>query len=98
MNSAERESLKRLTEQLKALEANASPKSAAQSQEVRAQIAGYLMSCWLPADWGRRILMFGCIGVGIVGLITGILWLLLAWPLAIMFSPRAVGELIRLTR
>lgn len=66
-------------EQREALERNA------------AQLAGALMSPWLPFGWGRKALM-------LVLLLLGTLWPLggnpawaMAWLIMLTFSPRIVG-------
>jgi hypothetical protein len=58
-----------------------------------AALAGIAFHSWLPYGAARKILMLALIGVGAFGLATGRFYLLLAWPLAVTFSPRAVGGL-----
>lgn len=60
---------------------------------ANARIAGTLLSSWLPVGLGRQLVMFALAGLGLFGIITGRYYLLIAWPAALLFSPRIVGDL-----
>ena len=67
-----------------------------QNPDVINQMAGVLLSGWLPDGIVRKILLFGSLVAGIVLAIShGTAWILLCL-IAAIFSPRAVGELARM--
>jgi hypothetical protein len=59
---------------------------------IKAEMAGYLMSSWLPHSTVRKVIMLGIFLVGIIGAFhrKNYAYILFLVPL---FSPRAVGEL-----
>lgn len=68
------------------------PEQRAQLELHQVQLAGAMLSTWLPFSWWRRAVM-------LVLLLLGLLWVLggsavwaVAWLLMLMFSPRVVGE------
>jgi hypothetical protein len=60
---------------------------------LQTQLAGALLSTWLPFGWGRRSVMIVLFLVGAYGLVEGNGYFLIAWLFLLLFSPRAVGEL-----
>ena len=57
-----------------------------------ARLAGVILRPWLPADWGRRLIMMGIVVLGAqqafwVGNYEPLVW----WLLLPLFSPRIVG-------
>jgi hypothetical protein len=60
---------------------------------LQMQLAGALLSVWLPFDWGRRSIMIVLFLVGAYGLVGGNVYFLIAWAFLLLFSPRVVGEL-----
>lgn len=62
-------------------------------EALQAQLAGVLLSPWLPFGWGRRSIMIVLFLVGATGLVQGNGYFLFAWVLLLFFSPRFVGEL-----
>jgi hypothetical protein len=65
-------------------------------ETMQAQLAGVLLNPWLPFDWGRRAIMITLFCVGVFGIISGINYLLLAWLILLIFSPRLIGEVSNL--
>ena len=59
---------------------------------LQIQLAGALLSPWLPFGWGRRSIMIVLFLVGANGLIQGNGYFLFAWLFLLFFSPRFVGE------
>ena len=59
----------------------------------RAQLAGMVLSNWLPFGWQRLTIMIVLVLVGVYGILDGNSNLLFAWLLLPFFSPRASGEL-----
>jgi hypothetical protein len=72
------------------------------AERTIAEASGFLLSFWLPVGWGRRIIMLVLIFVGFYGLFIGKTILVISWAIAVLFSPRIVGEVAyffgRLTR
>ncbi len=63
-------------------------------QKINAQLAGVLLSSWLPRDWGRKIIMLIILLLAVFGALKiDVLFLLLLLILPI-FSPRMMGGLI----
>lgn len=60
---------------------------------LQTQLAGVLMSTWLPFGWGRRSIMIVLLLVGAYGIVEGSGYFLIAWLQLLLFSPRVVGEL-----
>lgn len=60
---------------------------------LQTQLAGALLSTWLPFGWGRRSIMIVLFLVGVYGLVEGNGYFLIAWLFLLSFSPRTVGEL-----
>lgn len=66
-----------------------------QNPDLVDQMAGVLLSTWLPDGTVRKILLFGFLFSGIVLAIgRGPAWILICL-IAVIFSPRAIGELAR---
>lgn len=61
-------------------------------ETLQAQLSGVLLRPWLPFSWGRRSIMLVLFAVGVVGVLGGNSYLLLAWVFLLFFSPRFVGE------
>lgn len=59
---------------------------------LQTQLAGTLLSTWLPFGWGRRSIMIVLFLVGAYGLMEGDSYFLVAWAFLLLFSPRVVGE------
>ena len=67
-----------------------------ESPDLIGQMAGVMLSNWLPDGPVRKILLFGLLITGIVlASIYHPAWILLSFY-AITFSPRAIGQLARL--
>ena len=62
-------------------------------ETLQAQLAGVLLSPWLPFGWRQRSIMIVLFLVGAYGLMPGDGYFLFAWVLLLFFSPRFVGEL-----
>jgi hypothetical protein len=73
-------------------EGNLSPVLTAALEHCSVAMAGALMSIWVPIDWGRRTIMIVLFLVGLYGVISGPLWLIVAWLAAATMSPRIFGE------
>jgi hypothetical protein len=54
--------------------------------------AGRLLSVWFPVGWGRKVIMLVLVLFGFYGLIIEKPLFLICWVIAVMFSPRIVGE------
>jgi len=61
-------------------------------ETLQTQLAGALLSPWLPFDWWRRSTMIVCFLVGAIGFVQGNGYFLFAWLFLLLFSPRFVGE------
>lgn len=60
--------------------------------DIKAKIAGVIMSTWLPYGWFRRFVMFVLLAICILGgLFVDVKFFLLVFLIA-FFSPRIVGE------
>ena len=94
MTREDYEEMKRLLAETQAelREGNLSPVLTAALEHCCAATAGTLMSIWIPIDWGRRTLMIGLFLIGLYGVISGPLWLIVAWLAAATMSPRLVGK------
>ena len=75
-------------------EGNLSPEERQKLEEVHAQLAGFLMSPWLPVDWGRRGIMICIFFMGLYGIIKAYTLIALLWLLLPLFSPRIQGEVL----
>lgn len=62
-------------------------------EKLQQAIAGYSMRHWLPAGVGRRLIMLALFLSGVYGIVNNEYYYLIAWPVMLIFSPRAVGEL-----
>jgi len=96
MNKKEYQELKKtFAEVNKALtEENLSAEERKKFETLKAQLAGTLLSPWLPVDWIRRVIMMIMLAiVGIIGLVESDYFLMLFWLLLPIFSPRFIGEL-----
>lgn len=60
---------------------------------LQTQLAGALLSTWLPFSWGRRSIIIVVFLVGAYGFVEGSGYFLVAWAFLLLFSPRVVGEL-----
>jgi len=70
-----------------------SPEEKNKFNELNAQLAGAMLSSWLPADWIRRILMVIIFLVGFYGIFEISSYFLILLILSLLFSPRIVGEI-----
>lgn len=61
-------------------------------ETLQTQLAGVLLSPWLPFDWGRRSIMIVLLLIGVYGLAEGNHLFLVAWLFLPVFSPRLAGE------
>lgn len=77
-------------------EGNISPEERQKFEEIHAQLAGFLMSPWLPVDWGRRAIMICIFIIGLYGILQGYTLIALLWLLLPLFSPRIQGEVLQL--
>jgi len=57
-----------------------------------AELSGIMLSPWLPADWGRRLIMAAIVGLGVYGLVVRNYEVIFWWLALPFFSPRIVGE------
>jgi hypothetical protein len=64
-------------------------------ETLRSQVAGYLLSPWLPVGVGRKAIMLALIIIGGYGLMIDKPLIALTWLMAPLFSPRLVGETLR---
>ena len=69
------------------------PEDRQKLETIQAGLSGALLHSWLPFDWKRRLIMATLFVVGVIGLLGGNSYLLLAWLTLPVFSPRAMGEL-----
>ena len=74
---------------------NAEEKEAAELQ--LASLAGVLISPLFPTGITRNVLMIGCFTLGFLAFLTPYEWLFWFFFIALVFSPRIVGELAYLT-
>lgn len=65
-------------------------------ETLRSQVAGYLFSPWLPVGVGRKAIMLALIVIGGYGLMIDKPLIALCWPMVPLFSPRIVGETLRM--
>ncbi|MGA8572270.1 MAG: hypothetical protein WB560_07360 [Desulfobaccales bacterium] len=79
-------------------EGNLSPEERQKLEEIQDQLAGFLMSPWLPVDLIRRAIMICILIIGIYGIIKGYMFIALLWLLLPLFSPRIQGEVLQLIR
>lgn len=61
-----------------------------------AQMSGYLCSPWLPVGVGRKSIMVALLIIGFYGFLIGKPIIAVCWLLIPLFSPRLVGETLRL--
>lgn len=61
-----------------------------------AQMSGYLCSPWLPVGIGRKIIMMVLLVIGIYGIIIDKQIIAVCWLLIPLFSPRLMGEALRI--
>ena len=73
-------------------EGNLAPEERQQFEVLQTQLAGILLSPWVPFGWGRRGAMVVLFLVGTLGLMAGNIYFLFAWLFMLCFSPRFVGE------
>ncbi|MFZ6022016.1 MAG: hypothetical protein ACOYT9_00920 [Patescibacteria group bacterium] len=94
MNREKYEEAKKASQEIDRLlkEGNLTPEERQKFEKIRAQLAGVLLSPWLPVDWGRRSIMFFIFLIGLYGMIQGHTFLASLWLLLPIFSPRIVGE------
>lgn len=64
--------------------------------QIKAELAGAALHSWLPSGFGRKFVMLVIAGAGIGGAIMSSLWWLLLLLLLPTFSPRLVGEYVRM--
>ena len=64
----------------------------ARLEALSVELSGRMIRPWLPANRGRKILVFALIAVGLYGMMEGPHALFWALPAAFLFSPRFVGE------
>ena len=88
------EEMKRLLAETQAelRQGNLSPVLTAALEHCCTVTAGALMSIWVPFEWSRRAFMSGLFLIGLYGVISGPLWLIVAWLAAATMSPRLVGK------
>jgi hypothetical protein len=60
---------------------------------LKTQFEETLLATWLPADWGRRVIVTIIAAAGIAGLIMGNYFFLVLWLALPVFSPKAMAEL-----
>jgi hypothetical protein len=98
MNHKTYEEAKRQTKKIANLlqEGNLTPEERQKFETLQAQLAGVLLHPWLPFGWARRLTMFVLLLIGVYGLMEGNNYLLLAWLFMLFFSPRFIGEFLRL--
>jgi len=64
---------------------------------IKAQMAGYLLNPWLPVGVARKVLMAIIALAGILlPVVSGNKWFYLLLLISLSFSPRAMGEFLRL--
>ena len=61
-------------------------------EALSAELSRQLVVPWLPAGWTRKAIMLGIFALGVYGLVEGHQWLVWSWLLALLFSPRIMGE------
>jgi hypothetical protein len=64
-----------------------------ETQNAQTQIAGALLSDWLPSGIMRRMIMFILLLIGLYGFLSEGGYLMFSWLLLPLFSPRCVGEI-----
>jgi hypothetical protein len=62
---------------------------------IKAQMAGYLMSPWLPHGTTRKIIMVVIVLIALVGVVYSCKLFILLLLILPFFSPRIVGEIAR---
>jgi len=60
--------------------------------KLQSQLAGAMLSSWLPADTGRRVIMLILFLVAVVATFKVSVWFLLLLLVPLLLSPRTVGE------
>lgn len=65
-------------------------------ETLQSQVAGYLLSPWLPVGAGRKAIMLALIVIGGYGLMIDKPLITLCWLMVPLFSPRLVGETLRM--
>src|SRR5574341_344723 len=94
MNKEKYEEEKKTSQEIDRLlkEGNLTSEERQKFEKLHAQLAGVLLSPFLPVDWGRRGIMIFIFLIGLYGMIQGHPLLALIWLLLLIFSPRIVGE------
>lgn len=98
MDSLKYEEMKIYLEKIHALlkEGNLSPEEKEKFELISAQLAGALCHPWLPVGWERKLIMSILLIVGAVGFLVGYSKLLFIWLALPLFSPRLIGETMRI--
>lgn len=68
------------------------PEDRQKLEMLQTQLAGTLLSPWLPFNWERRAIMIVLFLVGAIGLVEGNSYFLFSWLFLLLFSPRLMGE------
>lgn len=94
MDKQEQKALKKSIEELQKAIQDGTLQGEARIEAERTidMAAGRLLSVWLPVGWSRRVIMLVLFLFSLYGLIIGKPLSLICWVIAVMFSPRIMGE------
>ena len=87
-----KELLLKVEAQLKDGELNAEDKR--RLEDLQAELAGVIMSPWLPLGWVRRTIMLILFLLGLYGVVQKHLVLVVFWLSLLLFSPRISAEVL----
>jgi hypothetical protein len=98
MDKQKYDEMKKYLDEINALlkEGGLSPEEINKFELIRSQLAGALLSPWLPIGWERKLIMFIILTAGAIGYLTGNHKILFIWLALPLFSPRIIGESLRI--
>ena len=82
----------KIDETLKNKDLNLTDEEKAKFEQLKSQLAGAMLSSWLPADSTRKVIMLMLFLIGLYGIIKINILFVLLWLILGFFSPRIVGE------
>ena len=85
-------------EEIRALlkDGNLSPEEKEKFELISSQLSGALLHPWLQIGWERKLIMSILLVSGAVGFLVGYSKLLFIWLALPLFSPRFMGETLRI--
>ncbi|MDD5396519.1 MAG: hypothetical protein PHW24_00475 [Candidatus Moranbacteria bacterium] len=97
MNKNQHDQLKttflKIDEALKNKDLNLTDQEKAKFEQLKSQLAGAILSSWLPVDSSRKVMMLVLFLIGLYGIIKINILFVLVWLFLAFFSPRLVGEI-----